>query len=398
MAVSRQSFMHDHASKTHCTLKGRKDHTLTLRLVSTTNFALNPMPQTTIPFMQFRGGSSKGIYFLANDLPSDADLRDQIILDAVGSDASQVDGLGGGVPLTSKVAIVSSSEQEGVDVDYLFVQVVVGENRVDKKPNCGNILAGVGPFALEAGLVKPAGDETRVVVRMLNSDKLCDLVLQTPNKQVTYSGDAQIDGVQGSAAPITCLYSDLAGSVTGALLPTGNAVDIVDGIEITCIDNGMPVVVLRATDLGISGYESPQALDSDSALKEKLESIRKQIGPKMNLGNVEGAAVPKMCLVSAAKNGGLINTRAFIPYECHKSIGVLGAVSVATACLLPESNVYQMANPVPGSFQSVEHPAGAFAISLDVDKTKTPVAVNSAGVLRTARLLSRGELFVPQNT
>ena len=356
------------------------------------------MSQTSIPFMQFRSGSSKGIYLLAKDLPQDEVARDQIILDVVGRDASQIDGLGGGVPLTSKVAIVAPSDQDGVDVDYLFVQVVVGENKVDTKPNCGNILAGVGPFALETGLVKASGAETSVVVRMLNSDKICELVLQTPGGNITYAGDAQIDGVQGTAAPITCVYSDLAGAVTGALLPTGNVTDDVDGIKVTCIDNGMPVVLLRASDLGVSGYESPDQLNENSDLKERLESIRLQIGPKMNLGDVAGAAVPKMCIVSPAKNGGLINTRTFIPYECHKSIGVLGAVTVATGCLMPNTVAHDIANIVAGNFQSVEHPAGEFSISLDVDKTQTQVVVKSAGVLRTARLLSRGQLFVPLNT
>ncbi|NND00894.1 MAG: 4-oxalomesaconate tautomerase, partial [Gammaproteobacteria bacterium] len=273
------------------------------------------MSQIAIPFMQFRGGSSKGVYLLASDLPDDEGERDEVILDAVGRDESQIDGLGGGAPLTSKVAIVSPSNQAGIDVDYLFVQVVVGENRLDTTPNCGNILAGVGPFALEAGLVQATADETTVVVRMLNSDKLCELVLQTPNKQITYSGDAKIDGVPGTAAPNTCNYPNLAGSVTGTLLPTGNTIDIIDGVELTCIDNGMPVVVLRADDVGISGHEAPHELDANAGLKERLEGIRLQIGPKMNLGDVNGAAVPKMCLISSAKNGGLINTRTFIPYN-----------------------------------------------------------------------------------
>ena len=348
--------------------------------------------------MQLRGGSSKGIYLHAQDLPSDEMLRDQVILDIVGRDARQIDGLGGGVPLTSKVAIISPSQQQGVDVDYLFVQVVVGENRVDKKPNCGNILAGVGPFALESGLVEAQDGETRVVVRMVNSDKICELVVQTPNNKVTYSGDAQIDGVQGYAAPITCVYSDLAGSATGALLPTGNQIDVVDGVEVTCIDNGMPVVLLRATDLGITGYESPDALNSNTVLKEKLESLRLKIGPKMNLGDVKGAAVPKMSIISPSRSGGLINTRTFIPYECHQSIGVLGAVSVATACLLPDSIAHDMAQLADGDFQAVEHPAGAFSISLEIDRSADPITIKRAGVLRTARLLSRGEVFVPQTT
>lgn len=353
------------------------------------------MRQIQIPFMQFRGGSSKGIYFLADDLPADPEQRNQLILDAVGRDAGQIDGLGGGTPLSSKVAIISTSKEPGVDVDYLFVQVVVGEERIDTTPNCGNILAGVGPFAIETGLVPISGDETRVVVRMLNTDKLCELVLQTPGQELSYAGDARIDGVAGSAAPIICNYTDLAGAVTGSLLPTGNKVDLINGIEISCIDNGMPVVVMRAADLGVTGYETPSELDANTGLKEKLELIRLQIGPRMNLGDVEGAAVPKMCLVSAPKNGGLINTRTFIPYKCHEAIGVLGAVSVATVCLLPGTVASKLAKPAAGQLQSVEHPAGEFSIRLELDSGLDPTGVKSAGVLRTARLLSRGHLYVP---
>ena len=345
--------------------------------------------------MQFRGGSSKGLYLLASDLPEDEVARNQIILDAIGRDTSQVDGLGGGAPLTSKVAIIAPSNQPGVDVDYLFVQVVVGENRVDTKPNCGNILSGVGPFSIETGLVNASDGETKVVVRMLNSDKLCELIMQTPAGRVSYEGDTGIDGVLGTSAPILCNYFELAGSVTGALLPTGHQIDVVDEVEVSCIDNGMPVVLVRAADLGIQGDERPEVLDENQELKSKLESIRLQIGPKMNLGDVDGVAVPKMCLISEPQQGGLINTRTFIPYKCHKSIGVLGAVSVATACLLPNSVAGSLAVIADSEVQSVEHPAGQFSINLKIDDSEQPIVVRSAGVVRTARLLSRGHLFVP---
>ena len=253
--------------------------------------------QHAIPYMQLRGGSSKGLYFCASDLPADPVLRNKVLIAAMGPDKSQIDGLGGADPLTSKVAIVGLSDSPDADIDYLFAQVVVGGDRVDTTPNCGNILAGVAPFAIEAGLIEPTGDSTTVRINMLNSGSQCELVVRTPNGKVEYQGDACIDGVSGSAAPIACNYLNIAGSACGSLLPTGSRIDIVDGIEISCIDNGMPVVVLRAEDMGISGYESPAELNANEALKSKLQSIRLQIGPKMNLGDVEGAAVPKICLL-----------------------------------------------------------------------------------------------------
>lgn len=355
------------------------------------------MPQTAIPYMHIRGGSSKGLYFLASDLPADEEARNQVLLEAVGRDARQIDGLGGADPLTSKVAIVSASERDDADIDYLFVQVVVGENRVDTTPNCGNILAGVGPFAIEAGLVEASGVETRVHVHMINSGKICELVLQTPNGEITYDGDTRIDGVPGTSAPVVCNYMDVAGSACGALLPTGNVVDVVDGVEVTCVDNGMPVVVLRASDLGIEGDESPETLDANETLKARLQSIRLQLGPKMNLGDVDGASVPKMCMISKPKKGGVINTRTFIPYKCHSAIGVLGAVSAATACILPGSVAKDIAQVPAGNplQMSVEHPSGEFSVNLDLDHSGELPQVTKAGLLRTARLLSRGEVFVP---
>ena len=350
----------------------------------------------SIPCFLMRGGSSKGLYFRASDLPEDVTARDRILVAAMGSDSRQIDGAGGAHPLTSKVAIVGPAAEAGADVDYLFAQIVVGEGRVDTTPNCGNMLAGVGPFALETGLVKVEGETTVVRVRMLNTGNLCELIVQTPNGAVTYDGDAQIDGVPGTSAPIVCNYLDVAGSVCGSLLPTGQLIDTVDGVEVTCVDNGMPVVVLRAEDLGITGYESPQELDANAALKAQLESIRLQVGPRMNLGDVENKVVPKMSLISAARAGGHVNTRTFIPRDCHAAIGVLGAVSVATVCILPGTVATGIAD-VPGGpvkQMSVEHPSGEFSVTLDVDGRDEKPEVRKAGLLRTARLIFRGEIQI----
>ena len=338
------------------------------------------------------------MYFCADDLPADPVLRDKLLVQVMGADDRQIDGLGGADPLTSKVGIVGLSASTDADIDYLFAQVVVGEGRVDTTPNCGNILAGVAPFAIEAGLIEPSDGSTRVRVNMLNSGSQCELLVQTPNKKVEYAGDACIDGVLGSSAPITCHYLNIAGSVCGSLLPTGNRIDIVDGIELTCIDNGMPVVVIRAVDMSISGDESPAELNANQRLKDKIQSIRLQIGPKMNLGDVDGAAVPKICMISPAVNGGIFNTRTFIPYKCHSAIGVLGAVSAATAAIIPGTVAEGIAQlPAEGSTRmSVEHPAGEFSVSLEVDQQSDPPRVLKAGLLRTARLLSRGELYVPE--
>ena len=344
-----------------------------------------------------RGGSSKGLYFRKEDLPADEALRDRVIVAAMGSDARQIDGAGGAHPLTSKVAVVSRSTSPDADVDYLFVQVVVGEGRVDTTPNCGNILAGVAPFAIETGIVAARDGVTPVRVRMLNSDNLCELLIETPGKRVNYDGTAKIDGVPGTAAPIVCNYLEVAGSATGSLLPTGKVRDVVDGVEITCVDNGMPVVVMRARDLGISGYESPKELDANKEFKAKVESIRLQIGPRMNLGDVKTKVVPKMSLIAPARAGGHVCTRTLIPHDTHAAIGVLGAVSVATACILPGSVTAGIATVPDGPIKqmSVEHPTGEFSVTLEVGGTRAQPSVLKAGLLRTARVIMRGEVLVP---
>ena len=356
------------------------------------------MKQIAVPFMQFRGGSSKGVYFHAADLPSCEAERTQVILDAIGRDSTQIDGLGGGTPLTSKVAIVSTSNEQNADIDFLFVQVVVGQNSVDTTPNCGNILAGVGAFAIEAGLIEAQDPITRVKVNMLNTHKLCELEVQTPGGVVNYEGTQRIDGVPGQSAPVICNYLDVAGGVTGALFPTGNLIDSVEGVQVTCVDNGMPVVVLRASALGISGYEEPAALNENQTLKERLEKIRLAIAPKMNIDNADAKAVPKMCIISPAQNGGVINTRTFIPHYCHTSIGVLGAVSVATVCAGRGTVADGLVTLPQAGDQSmiIEHPSGEFAVQLDVEQDEHgKPTTKKAGVIRTTRLLSKGMLYVP---
>jgi 4-oxalomesaconate tautomerase len=273
--------------------------------------------------MWMRGGTSKGGYFLASDLPQDTAERDAFLLAVMGSpDKLQIDGLGGADPLTSKVAVISRSTREAVDVDYLFLQVFVDKPIVTDAQNCGNILAGVGPFAIERGLVAATGEETAVTIYMVNTGQVAVARVKTPGGRPTYAGEARIDGVPGTAAPIPIAFRDTAGSSCGALLPTGRAVDVIDGVEATLIDNGMPVVVLRARDLGVTGEESREELEANAALKARLESIRLKAGPMMNLGDVTDKSVPKMSLVAAPKAGGAILTRTFIPHRCHASIGL----------------------------------------------------------------------------
>ena len=344
--------------------------------------------------MWMRGGTSKGGYFLAENLPQDSATRDAVLLRAMGSpDLRQIDGMGGADPLTSKVAVVGKSARDGVDVDYLFLQVFVDQPLVTDAQNCGNILAGIGGFAIERGLVAAQNGETAVAIYMENTGQVAVARIPTPGGVVSYSGDAQIDGVPGGAAAIPLTFKDTAGSSCGALLPTGNAMDLVEGIEVTMIDNGMPCVVMRAVDLGITGDEAPEALEENSALRAKLEAIRHVCGPLMNLGDVSEKSVPKMTMVSPPNEGGAISTRTFIPHRCHKTIGVLGAVSVATACLIKGSTAFDMADRGAGTTRtlSVEHPTG----EMTVVATLTPQGdVEEAAILRTARKLMDGEIFV----
>ncbi|MEY3906160.1 MAG: hypothetical protein RIR59_983 [Pseudomonadota bacterium] len=343
--------------------------------------------------MWMRGGTSKGGYFLKQDLPADPAARDAFLLAVMGSpDPRQIDGMGGADPLTSKVAVVAASDRPGVDVDYLFLQVFVDQAIVTDAQNCGNILAGIGPFAIERGLVPAAADETRVTIFMENTGQIAVATVATPGGKVSYQGTARIDGVPGAHAPIPLEFRDTAGSSCGALLPSGNAVDIVHGVPVTLIDNGMPCVVMKAADVGITGYEDRDTLDADTVLKAKIEAIRLAVGDRMNLGDVRDKSVPKMMLVAPPRHGGAVTVRSFIPHRAHATIGVLGAVSVATACLIPGSPAADVADIPEGPRKtlSVEHPTGEMSCVLELDAAGN---VATAALLRTARKLMDGVVF-----
>jgi 4-oxalomesaconate tautomerase len=343
--------------------------------------------------MWMRGGTSKGGYFLASDLPADIAERDAFLLRVMGSpDPRQIDGMGGADPLTSKVAVVRKSRREGIDVDYLFLQVFVDQAIVTDQQNCGNILAGVGPFAIERGLVTAQEGETRVAIHMENTGQVAVATVQTPARKPTYVGDARIDGVPGTHAPVPLEFRDTAGSTCGALLPTGNAVDVIEGVRCTLIDNGMPSIVFKAEDVGATGYESRAELDAADDLKARIERIRLAAGPLMNLGDVSKKSVPKMMLVAPPRSGGAVSVRSFIPHRAHASIGVLGAVSVATACLVPGSPAAEVAQIPEGRRKtlSVEHPSGEMSCVLEVDERGEVV---SSALLRTARKLMDGIVF-----
>jgi 4-oxalomesaconate tautomerase len=343
-----------------------------------------------------RGGTSRGLYFEAHDLPADRAERDDLLLRLMGTpDPRQIDGLGGATTLTSKVAVVSPSEAPDVDVDYLFLQLGVDEATVSELQNCGNILAGVGPFAVERGLV-PAGEgETTVRIRMVNSDSVAVATFPTPGRRVEYRGDVAIAGVPGTAAPVVLAFTDTEGSATGALLPTGHVRDTVEGIEVTCVDNGMPVVLARAESFGLTGYESHEELAADAGLLERVDAFRRKAAQIMGLGDVATASVPKTVLVAAPRDGGQVCTRSFIPVQPHSSIGVLGAVSVATGLLLPGAVGHELTASWPRDTSQidVEHPTGHLLVDVVVDAEATPPRAVRSGVVRTARKLFDGTAF-----
>jgi 4-oxalomesaconate tautomerase len=353
--------------------------------------------QTAIPCLFMRGGTSRGPFFKAADLPADLPTRDKVLLAVMGSpDQRQIDGLGGAHPLTSKVGIIAKGSKPGVDLDFLFAQLQPGKDTVDTTPNCGNMLAAVVPFALETGMVKPQGPTTTLRVLTLNTDMQCDITVATPGGRVAYTGAARIDGAPGTSSPITINFLDTAGSVAPGLLPTGNVRDVIDGIEVTCIDNGMPLVMFKASAVGRTGYESVADMNADTELKARIEKLRIAAGHAMKLGDVTKKNYPKMTLVSAPRNGGAISTRSFIPHVCHDAIGVLAAVTVATACVMEGAVTDGLAKVPKGAVKtiSVEHPTGEFSVELEVDP-KNPETVTRAALLRTARLIMRGEVMIP---
>ena len=345
--------------------------------------------------MLMRGGTSKGAYFLASDLPADRAARDDLLLRIMGTpDPRQIDGVGGAHPLTSKVAVLSPAADTGTDVDYLFLQLGVEEPTVSDAQNCGNLLAGVGPYAVERGLVPAGTEQTSVRIRMVNSGGLATATFPTPGGVVDYSGDTAISGVPGTAAAIVVDFAGTEGSAGGGLLPTGRVLDVIDGLPVTCVDNGMPVVVVAATALGVTGYETPAELAADTALRDRVQSLRLRAGRLMGLGDVTDAPVPKTTLVAAPREGGMICTRTFIPLRPHTSIGVLGAVSVITALLLDGSAGHDLAvPPESGTRVDVEHPSGRLQVEVDLDTTVHPPRVRRSSVVRTARKLFDGTVF-----
>ncbi len=362
---------------------------------------LGPMTQPSAshggtPLMLMRGGTSKGLFFLAKDVPADPEARDHLLLSLMGSpDPRQIDGLGGANPLTSKVAIVDKSSEPEADINYLFLQVAVDEALVSDRQNCGNMVAAVAPFALERGLLDiPAkASQVTIRIRLLNTGGFARATVLVRDGRVCYEGSTTIAGVPGTAAPIGLDFSDTVGSSCGSLLPSGSPIDEIAGVPVTMIDNGMPVVLLRAVDLGITGHETPAELDANIEVKARVESIRLQAGMAMNLGDVGATTVPKMTIVSASQRGAHLNTRTFIPHRCHQAIGVLGAVSVATAIQIPDTIASRVAGPTQDDTISLEHPTGQFLAKVSVSLEGGSIHVERSGIVRTARKIMDGIAF-----
>ncbi|MBY8858487.1 4-oxalomesaconate tautomerase [Nocardia sp. CA2R105] len=343
-----------------------------------------------------RGGTSKGAYFLASDLPADPAERDDLLLRIMGTpDPLQIDGIGGATSLTSKVAVVSPSERPGVDVDYLFLQLGVEQATVSDRQNCGNILAGVGQFAVESGIVAASGETCSVRIYLVNSAGIATATFPVRDGRPVYDGDTRIDGVPGTAAPVTLAFEDTAGSATSGLFPTGSVRDTVEGIEITCVDNGMPVVVAEAASLGLTGYESPDDLAADAALTERVDRLRRAAAERMGLGDVAESSVPKTILLASPRDGGRVCTRSFIPVRPHTALGVFAAISAVTAMRTPGAVGHDRTAAWPADLRrvDVEHPSGHLLVDMDLDRTVQPPLVRSAGVVRTARKLFAGKVF-----
>ncbi len=357
------------------------------------------MSQHAIPCLFMRGGTSRGPYFRLADLPADTAERDRVLLAAMGSpDVRQIDGLGGADTLTSKVAIISPSERDGVDIDYLFAQVTIDKPIVDTNPSCGNMLSGVGPAALELGMMQARVGETPVVIFNENTSSRIEAVIQTPGGNVRYDGDARIDGVPGTAAPILMNFMDVVGSKTGAFFPTGNTVDVIDGVEVSCVDVAMPMIHLRATDFGITGHEDRAALDAmTDELIGRVEPIRRKAGELMGLGDVADKVVPKVGFLAEPRAGGDISSRYFTPLKIHATHAVTGAVCVSSAASVPGTVAHSLATPSPENPRDfvIEHPSGQIEVRIETSGEGSSTDVVRAGILRTARLIMRGEVMVP---
>ncbi len=354
------------------------------------------MTQTAIPFLFMRGGTSRGPFFNSADLPSDRETLSEVLIAAIGSGHPlNIDGIGGGAAVTTKTAILSKSKDDWADIDYLFAQISVEDRKVDFKPTCGNILVGVGPAAIEMGLVEPKGDKTDVKIRAVNTGAKVIATIETPDG-VTYEGDTMIDGVPGCAAPVGVTFMDVAGSVTGSMLPTGNTVDTIQGIDVTCLDVAMPVVIARAEDFGKTGYETASELDEDEAFMRQMLAVRLAAGEAMSMGDVTESVTPKFAIISKPRQGGAVTARYFMPWKCHPTMAVTGAQCIASCALMGGTVAEGLVNKPDGNPAQmiIEHPCGS--IEVLVDYTVMPFSIRSAGLNRTARKLAAGDVFVPQ--
>ncbi len=355
--------------------------------------------QTRIPCVFMRGGTSRGPFFHASDLPNDPEIRARVLLAVMGSpDVRQIDGLGGADPLTSKVAILSRSEREGIDVDYLFAQVKISEAEVDTSPNCGNMLSGVGPFAVEEELVEAGESETTVRIFNVNTSVSAEAIVQTPGGRVAYDGDCAIDGVPGTAAPVKLNFLDAEGSKTGKLLPTGKPKDVIDAVEVSCIDFAMPVIYFNARSFGKTGYETAAELDADAALVARFEPIRRKAGAMMGLGDVAGKVVPKVVLLAPPRHGGTITGRYFVPDKAHKAYAVTGSLCTGMAVAIPGTVGHPLAE-LPNTRlkrMTIEHPSGRFDVELDLSGDPLNPTIRRAALLRTCRRLFEGHVLIPE--
>lgn len=356
------------------------------------------MTQTAIPFLFMRGGTSRGPYMKRADLPEDRKTLAEVLIAAVGAGHPlNIDGIGGGAAVTTKVAMLSRSEEEGADIDYFFAQVAVEERLVDFKPTCGNILSGVGPAAIEMGLIEPRGERTTIRIHSVNTSVRIEAIIQTPGGHVRYDGDARIDGVPGTAAPVLLNFMDVVGSTCGALLPTGRSREEIDGIEVTCMDVAMPMAIARADAFGLTGYETREELDANHDFYARMEPIRQEAGRRMGLGDVSKSVMPKFGLLAPPRDNGTITARYFMPWNCHPSMAVTGSQCLASCVLTPGTVAHGLAAPVTGApaIVVIEHASGRIEVTVDYEVAPDGFTLHSAGLLRTARLLARGELYVP---
>ncbi|PTX54400.1 hypothetical protein C8N43_3214 [Litoreibacter ponti] len=357
------------------------------------------MTQTAIPFHFLRGGTSRGPYLNRADLPTDRETLAQVLIAMIGSGHPlNIDGIGGGAAVTTKVAMLSRSDDDWADIDYFFAQVSVTDGQVDFKPTCGNILVGVGPAALEMGLIAPTGPRTEIRIRAVNTGARVSAIVQTESGAVQYAGEARIDGVPGTAAPVELMFRDVTGGVTGAMFPTGERIDVIDGIAVSCIDVAMPMVIARAADFGLTGLESAAELDDNRDFYARMEPLRQKAGALMGMGDVSASVTPKFGLIAPPVAGGTALTRYFMPRNCHPSLAVTGSQCLATCLLCPGTVGDGITAALPDHGPTtlhLEHPMGVLDVSMDYRRDGDAFEVISAGLTRTARLLARGEVFVP---